>query len=203
MKKTACVSNFSSFSISNPPESENNTEDFSSFSSFSSISISNPPELETVHPAQKESLAASSFDSEHWRQQIVTAISNAINLDEGALDHCKHYRPELHRECIAASRALDDAYRTKIAKEIRQAIRTHDNVCESTRQAAQNPMGANRLSPEEVTRFCTAHMIRQGGQCPHKGQLDGCKIWEAKNHQVTIDQLEILPEQFLDAHQVF
>jgi len=142
----------------------------------------------------------SAIELESFRQQIETSISDAINLDGGALNHCQHFRPDLHRDCITASLALDDAYATKDAKKIKRAIWKHDKACELTRQAALNPMKANRLSPDEVTRFCNAHMIQQGGQCPYKGKLAGCKIWEAKNHQVTIEQLMVPPEQYLDIY---
>ena len=82
----------------------------------------------------------SSFDAEHWRQQIETATNKVIELDKGALNHCSRYRQDLHRDCIAASRALDDAYSTRSAKEIRQAIRKHDKACSATREAAHYPL---------------------------------------------------------------
>ena len=164
-------------------------------------SISNEPEIKTVQYPKDGQLIASSFDTEHWRQQIKTAINTAINMDKGALEHCSHYRPDLHSACIAASRALDDAYSTKDARQIRQAIREHNKACKATRYAAQHPMKAHKLSPAEITRFCNTHMAMQGGQCSYKGKLDGCTIWEAKNKNLTIDQLEIPPERYLDLHQ--
>jgi len=137
MEKTVTISRISSFSSSRQPYYENSGGNISRISSFS---ISNPPELKIAQPAQAEQLVASSFDSNHWRQQIETATNNAINLDQGALEHCSHYKPDLQRDCIAASRALDDAYSTRSAKEIRQAIRKHDKACSATREAAHYPL---------------------------------------------------------------
>lgn len=79
-----------------------------------------------------------SFDPNYWSEQIAAAINKAARLDGGALEYCSRYRPDLYSECITASRALDDAYATKDAKQVQQAIREHDKACEATRIAAQH-----------------------------------------------------------------
>ena len=169
-------------------------------SNSSNCSSSSTTESGNMQLAQVVSLTTSSFDSKHWRQQIEIAINNAMEQDQGALGHCSHYRPDLHRDSITASRALDDTYSTKDAKQIRQAIRLHDKACEATRHAAQNPLKTDKLTSDECAGFCLKHQQRQDKPCPYKNQLDGCILWQAKNLQTPIDQLELAPESYLDLH---
>ena len=104
-------------------------------SNISSFSISNPPELKIAQPAQAEQLVASSFDSNHWRQQIETAINNAINLDQGALDHCRLHKPKLHTEYMAAANHLDTVYISRDEHNMLIAIQGHNNAFKAVRNA--------------------------------------------------------------------
>lgn len=157
-----------------------------SFSKISKVAFSSSPKKH--------------FDAEHWRHQIVRAINKAMQQDKGALSYCAEFMPEVSNHYMQTANSLDAAYTTQDAKLIRQAIRTHDLAAENTRKAAASPLSADQLSPAECSKFCQAHLLSQGGRCPHINHLDGCVLWEAKKKRLQVSHLPVKPYKYLDCH---
>lgn len=75
---------------------------------------------------------AQSFDEDHWRREIQTALDSAIAEDRGALLWCRKNRFELYRQCTGALRAVDNAFESKNAKEVERALDDFLRTCRET-----------------------------------------------------------------------